>query len=376
MLFSHISDTHLGLAQYGLEERTRDIYNVFNQAIDISISDHVDFVIFAGDIFNVPNPDGEAIVQMANGLKRLKENDIDSFFILGDHDISRVKTVPVPFVYHNLDFSKYIGNGTPLEYRGIHLVGFDKIRKAEMPKYEEKFAAVDTYAKAHTGHKILVLHQGITEFNKYAGELLSTDLPKNFTYYAMGHLHDKDIRHFNHLAGPVAYPGSTERTTNERIVDTEKGFLQVDISRPEASTKWIKLDSRPHISYETDYQELAETVNKIAQEITRCVRKPIIEVKIKGDEIDSDRIQSQMAKLDSQTLRCFSRIISEQTPDSRVLLEKPNAINETMYKLTVEILGSEQLAKFAIDELLPILSKRDTKEALGLVFEKYKEGKL
>ncbi|HIA26411.1 MAG TPA: metallophosphoesterase, partial [Candidatus Nitrosopelagicus sp.] len=56
MLFSHISDTHLGLQQYGLEEREQDVYDSFNQAINISIKDHVDFVIFAGDIFHTPNP--------------------------------------------------------------------------------------------------------------------------------------------------------------------------------------------------------------------------------------------------------------------------------------------------------------------------------
>ena len=50
MIFSHISDTHLGLVQYGSEERAQDVYDAFNQAIDISIKDKVDFVIFAGDI--------------------------------------------------------------------------------------------------------------------------------------------------------------------------------------------------------------------------------------------------------------------------------------------------------------------------------------
>ena len=28
MLFSHISDTHLGLVQYGSEERAQDVYDV------------------------------------------------------------------------------------------------------------------------------------------------------------------------------------------------------------------------------------------------------------------------------------------------------------------------------------------------------------
>ena len=106
MKFSHISDTHLGLIQYGLEEREQDIYYSFNQAIDISIKDKVDFVIFAGDIFHTPNPSGTAILQMANALKRLKENEIESFFILGEHDISRIRSTPIPYVYHNFRIFK------------------------------------------------------------------------------------------------------------------------------------------------------------------------------------------------------------------------------------------------------------------------------
>ena len=37
MLFSHISDTHLGLVQYGSEEREQDVYDAFNQSIDIDM---------------------------------------------------------------------------------------------------------------------------------------------------------------------------------------------------------------------------------------------------------------------------------------------------------------------------------------------------
>ena len=181
MQFSHISDTHLGLIQYGLEEREQDIYDSFNQAIDISIKDHVDFVLFAGDIFHTPNPNGTAILQMANALKRLKQNAIESFFILGEHDISRIRATPIPYVYHNLEFSKYIGSGEPVYYKDVLIAGLDKVRKNEIEGLEEKFSKLDSLAKKHSGHKILVLHQGITEVNKFASEINSTDLPKNFT---------------------------------------------------------------------------------------------------------------------------------------------------------------------------------------------------
>ena len=375
MLFSHISDTHLGLVQYGSEERAQDVYDSFNQSIDTSIKDHVDFVIFAGDIFHVPNPNGTAIVQMGNGLKRLKQKNIDSFFILGEHDISRIRTTPIPYVYHNLEFSKYIGQGKPFEYKGVLIAGFDKIRKPEIPQYEEKFAAVDKAAQNHSGHKILVLHQGVTEFNKFAGEIQSTDLPKNFTYYAMGHLHDKDIKNFNHLNGPVAYPGSIESTTSEGIKETHKGFFEVDISGEEAKPNWIELETRPQLSFKTEYEELSKTIDEISQKITDYQKKPIIEVKIQGENIETDIIQAQIARLNSLALRCFWRISTKQISDSSVFLDRPNVIDDEMYRLSVSALGSEEAANFAIKELLPILTSGEIKEASQMIYENFEKFK-
>ncbi|WP_299292868.1 exonuclease SbcCD subunit D [Nitrosopumilus sp.] len=378
MLFSHISDTHLGLVQYGSEERAQDVYDVFNQAIDTSIKDHVNFVIFAGDIFHVPNPNGTAIVQMANGLKRLKENNIDSFFILGEHDISRIRTTPIPYVYHNLGFSKYIGQGKPFEYKGVLIGGFDKIRKTEIPQYEEKFSEIDNAAKNHNGHKILVLHQGITEFNKFAGEIQSTDLPKNFSYYAMGHLHDKDIKQFNHLNGPIVYPGSIELTTSEGIKESKKGFFEVDISTQEAKPDWIELGTRPQFSFETDYNELSQSINEISAKISEFSKKPIVEVKIKGDNIETDHIQTQISRLNALVLRCFWRISTKKVSDSSVFLDRPNVIDDEMLRLATDALGSEESANFAIKELLPALSTGETEHATELIyenFEKFKEKK-
>ena len=376
MLFSHISDTHLGLVQYGSNERERDVYDAFNQAIDISIKDQVDFVIFAGDIFENPKPNGNAILQMANALKRLKENNIDSFFILGEHDVSNIKHQnPVPYIYHNLGFSKYIGNGNPIEYKGVMLVGFDKIRPPEMAQNEERFSNVDKNIENFLGHKILVLHQGITEFNKFAGELQSTDLPKNFTYYAMGHLHDKDVKQFNHLKGPIVYPGSIELTTSEGIKDIKKGFFEVDISGNEAIPKWIELDTRPQFSFKTEYKELAKTIDEITEKISSLTKKPIIEVKIQGEDIEIDHIQAQIARLSSSTIRCFWKIETKQISESSVFLDRPNKIEDEIFKLSIKALDSEQDANFAINELLPKLSKDQTEQGLEIILENYEKFK-
>ena len=375
MLFSHIADTHLGLVQYGSNEREQDVYDVFNQSIDISIKDNVDFVIFAGDIFHMPNPNGRAIIQMANALKRLKENNIDSFFILGEHDISRIKTTPVPYVYHNLGFSKYIGNGKPIEYKGIMIAGLDKIRKTEMSQYEEIFLNLDKSIEKFEGHKILVLHQGITEFNKFAGELQSTDLPKNFTYYAMGHLHDKEIKEFNHIKGPIVYPGSIELTTSEGIKDVKKGFFEVDISGKEAIPKWIELDIRPQFSFNTKYTELEKTIGEIIEKISDLAKKPMIQVKIEGEEIETDHIQSQIARLNSLALRCFWKITTKQISDSSVFLDRPSVIEDEIIRLSINALDSEKEANFAVKQLLPALSTDGIDQALEIILENFEKFK-
>ena len=377
MLFSHISDTHLGLQQYGLEEREQDIYDSFNQAIDISIKDKVNFVIFAGDIFHTPNPSGTAILQMANALKRLKENSIESFFILGEHDISRVRATPVPYVYHNLEFSKYIGRGEPVYYKDVMITGFDKIRKNEISTFEEKFRKLDSAAKQHTGHKILVLHQGITEINQFAGELNASDLPENFTYYAMGHLHDKFVKDFEHLGGPLVYPGSTEMTTSEGIKETEKGFFEVDISLNEAKPSWIKLDTRPQFTAKVDFEELDNSMTKIIENIGTFDKKPVIEIKIHGKTTDRDVVEAKISQIIPKTLHCSWKI--SQTEDvASILLDRPTRIDEELFKLAVNALKSEKLAGFAVNDLLPLLETNQLEQATELVienFEQYKEKK-
>ena len=377
MLFSHISDTHLGLQQYGLEEREQDIYDSFTQAIDISIKDHVDFVIFAGDIFHTPNPSGAAILQMANALKRLKQNSIESFFILGEHDISRMRATPVPYVYHNLEFSKYVGRGEPVYHKDIMIAGFDKIRKNETQTFEEKFRKIDTLAKQHSGHKILVLHQGITEINQFAGELNSSDLPKNFTYYAMGHLHDKFVKQFQLLGGPLAYPGSTEMTTSEGIKETEKGFFEVDISSQEAKPNWIKLDTRPQFSTKIEAKDLDISISEILEKISTFDKKPLVEIKIIGKDIERDVIQTKISQIIPQTLHCSWKMLQNEDASS-ILLNRPARIDEELFKLAVGALKSEKLANFAVNDLLPLLSENQLEQATQLVienFEQFKENK-
>jgi DNA repair exonuclease SbcCD nuclease subunit len=312
---------------------------------------------------------------MANALKRLKQNGIDSFFVLGEHDISRIRSAPIPYVYHNLEFSRYVGQGKPFVHKGVLIAGFDKIRRGEMPQFLDRFSELDKIASQHSGHKILIMHQGIAEINQFAGELASTDLPKNFTYYAMGHLHDKFLKQFSHLSGPVAYPGSIEMTTSEGIKETQKGFYMVDISASEAKPNWIKLDTRPQISEKVEFVDIAQAVTQILEKISRLAKKPIVELKIHGNEIESEIIQNQTARLGPHTLHYTWKIMQEESSNGSILLERPSSIDDELFKLAANYLGSNEKATFAIQELLPLLSTNKVKEAEQAILEEFERFK-
>ena len=126
------------------------------------------------------------------------------------------------------------------------------------------------------------------------------------------------------------------------------------------------------------YQELSKTIDEISEKISDSKKKPIVEVKIQGENIETDHIQAQIARLNSQVLRCFWRISTKQVSDSSVFLDRPNIIDEEMYRLSVDALGSEQAANLAIKELLPVLSSGQIQEASQIIienFEKFKKEK-
>ena len=375
MLIAHISDMHLGYSQFNLAEREDDVYDAFDQAINTSIKEGVNFVILAGDLFHMPKPNGEAIVKLGNMLKKLKERNIKTFFVLGEHDVTRTRGVPVSYVFHNLDYAYYLKNGEPKPIDGALLIGFDKYRKSEIDDLHDKLKEADKRAKEFSGPRILVLHQGLSDFSSVAGEMNSTDLPGNFTYYAMGHYHDRFEKHFEHLEGPLAYPGSLEIASSESIRETEKGFYLVDISGKEAILNWVKLDIRPQIAMQINYNDIGKQIEELISKIKGLKKKPLISMGIKGRDIDSGVIARNLSKLNDLVLHYVWEPKEEGQISPSVYDTKPSNIDTEMLNRTREVLGSDELAEFAIKELLPLLAENKIDEAFALVWKAYENSR-
>lgn len=374
MLIAHLSDLHLGYSQFNMREREEDVYDAFDQAINISIKEGVKAVILAGDIFDSPKPEGGAIVRFGDQLKKLKERDIRVFFVLGDHDVSRTRGVPVPFAFHNLGFATYLDNGKLHEFNDTLFVGFDKYRRSVIEELVHKLKEADSQTRKFNGHRILVLHQGLLDINQYAGEITSNDLPTNFTYYAMGHYHDRYEHKFSNLGGPLAYPGSIEVTPVEGTKEAEKGFYIIDLSAKEAKTYWHKLDIRAQIGIQTKYEELDTRLNELTNKIKNLPKKPVIHFKITGKDIEPKQVESLLLKISDLVLHLKWDIYEESSLHS-LLDERPADIESALFDLAKEELGNENLARFAIKELLPLLQSGNIGDAASLVWQTYERVK-
>lgn len=394
MLISHISDIHLGYAQFNLQEREEDLYELFEESIDKSIQEHVEAIIFAGDIFHNPKPNGSAIIKLAHELKKLKEKSIPVYFILGEHDISRINDVPIPFLFHNLGLAKRLRPDTPIKMKDLLIYGFNKQRRSNIDNgllkpFKELEKIIQSYENKRL-KKILVLHQGLSDFNRFAGEIFANNLPVGFNYYAMGHYHDHIQKNFPELDNSlVAYPGSLDLGHNESISEVEKGFLLVDLSTsPEnVTSQWIRIEKRrPQLSQSIDYDELDNHLDYLLNLSKSYQKKPIIELNIKGQDIPHKILYGKLSKLNDHFLY-YTWNLLDKDPISGYSYDfsQDFEIDKELSKLISECLKSESLTNLSLDLMQMINSeehqdntnanKNKIKQIANFVWQYYENNK-
>ncbi|MEM2920544.1 MAG: DNA repair exonuclease [Candidatus Nitrosocaldus sp.] len=371
MQILHISDTHLGCIPFNIKEREEDVYEAFNEAVETAIKDRVDAVIHSGDILHTPKPSGTAINKLGEAVKRLNEHGIRFFFTLGEHDISRVRDTPSPYLFHRLGMATYIGDGRPYMHEDTLLIGFHKYRRSECNELVERLKAISP--PHDVKKKVLVLHQGLGEFHPYAYELSMSDLPSGFNYYAMGHLHDHAMKSYGD--GIICYPGSIDPTPNEGIREFSKGFCMVDLSGDEAKVDFIQIrSSRRHMHYTIEYERLDEFIRMVSASIAGLTKKPVIGIRIKGrDGVDRTRIAGILSKISDLCLHYSWEVDLVKGNGSLSLYESRPDIDKVLLESAAGALEDYDTARFAVDELLPLLNVNDVDGVIDLVWRRFED---
>jgi len=357
MRIAHIADTHLGYRQYNLDEREQDLYDVFNELIDRIIEERPDIIIHAGDLFDSPNPRIKALYTVKKALKKL-DGKIPFYCILGDHDIPKRRAMPPQALFDVKILGVYsLGY---VKHNGVLIAGISNIKGRAIPILKKELKKFEVIAKDYK-KSILVLHQAIKTFLPFPGayEITENDLPRGVTYYAMGHIHSREISRFG--TGILAYSGSTEILRKDEISSWEKkgkGFFIVDIDQDEPEIHKINLGVRPQINLVIE----PDKINIIREELFKynTTKKPILHVTVKGKNIRRNLVIHRISDLVKDKVLCHRIRFSEEHQELRYDPNKRPNIADILKNL----LG-EELSDLAID-LYGRLSENDVDGAIEI----------
>ncbi|MFP4111614.1 MAG: exonuclease SbcCD subunit D [Candidatus Woesearchaeota archaeon] len=233
MRFAHLADVHIGGYR---EEKLKDIATkAFQNALNISLKEKVDFILISGDLFNTSIPAIDNLKIVTNKFRQLKDNNIPVYLIAGSHDFSPSGKTMLD-VLENAGLCKNVVKGDVIDGKlrlkftidpktGAKITGLlGKRGMLERTFYE----SLDTSnLENEQGFKIFMFHTALTELKRKGMENMDSAplslLPKRFNYYAGGHVHYPLARYEESLGGFITYPGALFPNSFKELEDLGAG---------------------------------------------------------------------------------------------------------------------------------------------------------
>lgn len=231
--FAHMSDCHLG--SWNAHPDLRELPpKAFEIAMDKCIAARVDFIIIAGDLFDTSFPPIDILQRCAAALHKAREAGIRIYYVAGSHDYSPTGKSMLN-VLEEAGLMTNVAKGEEadgklllkptIDKTGAKLYGiFGRKGSLEVRYFDD----LDRRIEEDEGFKIFVMHCGIAEykperFSEMAAVPLSS-LPKNFDYYASGHVHTNfvDKKH------NIVFPGPLFPAGMDELENYDSGFYIFD----------------------------------------------------------------------------------------------------------------------------------------------------
>lgn len=266
--FAHLADLHLG----GWREKRLTNLNLltFKSAINKVIENKVDFVLFAGDIFNNAMPNIELVEQVILQFNKLKKENIPSFIIGGSHDYSNsgksfLSLLDSAGVFTDVCKYKFIDKNkielifTKDEKLKINICGVLG-RKNGLDKNIYTNLNQTTLNKKY--FNIFMFHTLIDDFkpnnlSNVKTEIKKDFLPHGFDYYAGGHIHHPMIGVYQNA--PISYSGALFPNNFTEIKNEIPGFnlCEFDFETRNTKIKRIKIETYKKEYLKFDFNKLS-----------------------------------------------------------------------------------------------------------------------
>jgi DNA repair exonuclease SbcCD nuclease subunit len=376
---AHLADTHLGYKQYNLDEREKDIYDILDEISDKILEEHADIVIHSGDLFDSPRPPTPAYYAFKKFLRKL-DGKAEFFAVLGDHDKPKIRSMPPHRLFDDKIQTLGISGEAQhqlLDLKGekVMVAGISNLSRNYRPLLVEelkKLEALDNDCDC----SILALHEGIDKFFiEEACELSLTDLPKNFMYYAMGHLHNRIKASYGQ--GELTYPGSSEIMNSEEIANWQesgKGFNIVDVKDDDVNVTEVNLERiRPQIEVKLDFAHLESELDSFLKQLKNGEKLPVVHVLVEGKSVDRQSVLELLNESLAGKVLYF-RLRVNDLSQMRLPELKPGGFN--MNQVLADYLKNPEVAELA-SEMFKHLRQNDQDGARAVAneyFEKLSRG--
>ena len=358
--FAHIADVHLG----GWKQQMQDLnFESFKRAVDICINSKLDFILFAGDLFDSAYPPIEVLKDTFAQFKRIKDVNIPCFIIAGSHDYS-VSGKTFLDVLEKAGFCKNVYNAeerdnllilNPVVYGNVAIYGYPgKKSGLEVPDLN-RIRLNDSPGL----FKILMLH---TTIDRVVGNLpiesINTDRLPRADYYALGHIHvlyNKD---------GFVYPGPLFPNNFKELEDLKQGtFVIFDSDSPQPVER-IKLPTKQIEHLIIEIEDALTGTEKIIKELNkRALKDKIILLRVYGElkrgknsDIKFQQIEEFVKKNGAYFLLKNTHDLKTKEEDMELNITEKDS--ENIEEETIKVYSKEDLSNFNkhISELMNVLS--------------------
>ena len=243
MRFIHASDLHIDSPLRGLDryegapvERLRTATrSALERLVDKAISERVDFVFFAGDIYDRDWQDFHTGLFFREQMVRLGRANIRVFIVHGNHDAQGVITKQLVLPANVTVFSSRSAQTSRIDELSVAIHG------RSFPERAVDEDLIPSYPAPVPGFfNIGMLHTSLTGragHDTYAPTDLPTLIAKGYDYWALGHVHAREVV----CEEPrIVFPGNLQgRHANETGA---KGCELVTVEAGRIDAEFVALD--------------------------------------------------------------------------------------------------------------------------------------
>jgi len=337
MKFFHIADLHIGFPLKSGEDNF-DYGKVLQFIKEKGEEFGVDLVVIAGDIFHRRDPDPYLQTLFAQFVSSVITDGIEVLIVTGNHDGALFRERSIHFdVYRMLHFPHIYISKRPevFKIKGVNFITLPYPFKQNIlskEEYREKseeevlnilnsrlMSIIDKLLlEVGDGRNVLVGHipisEGIIGSEQYINFARDPTLSleeldrKDLDYFALGHLHKRQVHKSKKYGHLFVYPGSLDRIDFGEEGD-EKGFYVVEISH-DGSINLNFIENPYARSFYTIYIKDDASFDSIDME---KARHSITRIVVQG-EIENEMLLANLVKELTKTAYAFAGIEDRRVP--------------------------------------------------------------